>query len=320
MRAHPETEAAFRAALRGGPVPAGVVARGDVARRMDVYRNNVAHSLHAALAARFPVIRRLVGEAFFGALAKVYVDADPPRSPVLADWGDGFAGFLDGFPPLSAYPYMGAVARVEYARGRAFHAADAPPLNPARLAGADADTLRLGLHPSVTVLRLDHPGATIWARNQPGAAQDRTGIPPGAETRARPDAAVSRQPKASVTGHDTTRAADARQDRPGGAAGTAPHRSKAMGAARADDRPNTEATPARAIRPGPEIALILRDRDFGVPVAVIGAGDAALVEALRAGRLLGAAAMDARRTDPDHDPQPLLLRLMAAGAITEPED
>lgn len=249
MRAHPETEAAFGAALRGGTVPAGVVARGDVGRRMDVYRNNVAHSLGAALAARFPVIRRLVGDEFFGALAKVYIDADPPRSPVLAEWGAGFAGFVARFPPLAAYPYMGAVARVEFARGRAFHAADAAPLDPARLAGADVDTLRLGLHPSVTVLRMDHPGATIWARNQPGAVRD----------------------------------------------------------------------PA-PVRSGPEIALILRDRSYGVPVTVIGTGDAALVDALRAGRPLGAAAVAARLVDPAHDPQPLLLRLMAAGAITDPED
>lgn len=288
-----DQEAAFGAALRGGAVPGGVVARGDVERRMDVYRNNVAHGLATALAARFPVIRRLVGAEFFGALAKVYIAADPPRSPVLAEWGAGFAGFVARFPPLAAYPYMGAVARVEFARGRAFHAADAAPLDPARLAGADADTLRLGLHPAVTVLRMDHPGASIWARNQPGAA----GI-----------------------GQDGQNGAEPPRNHPGGAADTTRTNAPAPAASTATSTPGAAQPPARTIRPGPEIALILRDRNYAVPVTVIGAGDAALVDALRAGRPLGAAAMAARLTDPDHDPQPLLLRLMAAGAITDPKD
>jgi hypothetical protein len=243
---HPDRQTAFTAALRGGPLPAGLVARGDVARRVDVYRNNVTHSLTAALAARFPVVRRLVGDDFFRALARVHIDADPPRSPVLAEWGADFAAFLARFPPLAAYPYMPDVARVEHARGRAFHAADAPPLDPAELAGADPDRLRLQLHPSVTVLALDHPGATIWARNQPGAA-------------------------------------------------------------------------AKPVVTGPEIALILRSHDYNVPVWVIGAGDAAMVDALRAGDTLAEAARRARTADADHDLQSLLVRLTAAGAFIQTE-
>lgn len=171
MRAHPDFVARFDAALRGGDIPAGLVARHpqEVERRFAVYRNNVAVSLTAALATRFPVIRRLVGEAFFAPLARLYAEADRPRSPVLAEWGAGFAGFLDGFPPLAAYPYLGDVARIEFARGRAFHAADMRPVDPATIAAADPERVRLSLHPSVTLLRLAHPAVSIWARNQPGA-------------------------------------------------------------------------------------------------------------------------------------------------------
>ena len=170
MRAHPDFVADFDAALRGGPVPAGLVARdlAEVERRFAVYRNNVAVSLGEALASRFPVIRRLVGEVFFAAMARLYAETDRPRSPVLAEWGEGFAGFLERFPPLAAYPYLGDVARIEFARGRAFHAADRGPVDPARLATADPDRVRLMLHPSVTLLPLAHPAVSIWARNQPG--------------------------------------------------------------------------------------------------------------------------------------------------------
>jgi hypothetical protein len=139
-------------------------------RRFAVYRNNVAVSLAEALAARFPVIRRLVGDDFFRAMAGVYAVADRPASPVLAEWGAGFPAFLAGFPPLADYPFMADVARIELARGAAFHAADAGPVDPSVFAGADPARLVLRLHPSVTVLRLGCAAVTIWAQNQPGAA------------------------------------------------------------------------------------------------------------------------------------------------------
>ena len=106
MPAHPDFVASFGTALRGGDLPAGLVARhpDEVGRRFAVYRNNVAVSLSAALASRFPVIRQLVGEAFFAALARLHAEQDRPKSPVLAEWGAGFAAFLEGFPPLEAYP------------------------------------------------------------------------------------------------------------------------------------------------------------------------------------------------------------------------
>lgn len=169
MPAHPEFVAQFDAALRGGVLPLGLTARNadEVERRFAVYRNNVAVSLSQALATRFPVIQRLVGEAFFAAMARLYAETDRPKTPVLHEWGEGFARFLEGFPPLAAYPYLGDVARIEFARGRAFHAADALPVDPVRLASADPDRLWLTLHPSVTLLVLGHPAVSIWARNQP---------------------------------------------------------------------------------------------------------------------------------------------------------
>lgn len=172
MHAHRDWQAAFDGALRGGPLPPGVTSPdpAEAERRFAVYRNNVAVSLAEALAARFPVIRRLVGDDFFRAMAGVYAVADRPASPVLAEWGGGFPAFLAGFPPLAGYPFMADVARIELARGAAFHAADAGPVDPSVFAGADPARLVLRLHPSVTVLRLGCAAVTIWAQNQPGAA------------------------------------------------------------------------------------------------------------------------------------------------------
>src|SRR3990167_8260186 len=136
LPAHPDFVFGFDAALRGGALPTGLIAR-------DMTEGE----------RRFPVIRRLVGEAFFTPLARLYAETDRPRTPVLAEWGAGFAGFLEGFPPLAAYPYLADVARIEFARGRAFHAADAPPVAPEILAVADPERIRLMLHPSVILLR-----------------------------------------------------------------------------------------------------------------------------------------------------------------------
>ena len=182
LPAHPEFVAQFDTALRGGVLPFGLTARNaeEVERRFAVYRNNVTVGLTEALATRFPVIQRLVGEAFFAAMARLYVETDRPKTPVLHEWGEGFAGFLEGFPPLAAYPYLGDVARIEYARGRAFHAADALPVDPVRLASADPDRVRLTLHPSVTLLALGHPAVSIWASNQPG--QETLPLATGPET------------------------------------------------------------------------------------------------------------------------------------------
>lgn len=161
-----EFTAAFRAALAGDDLPPGVTAQraAEAAQRFAVYRNNVAHSLKSALARRFPVIERLVGAEFFAAMAAEFIAAQPPRSPVLAEWGGDFAGWLAGFPPVAALAYLPDVARLEWARGRAYHAADAVAIDPATLPGRAS----LRLHPSLRLLHLDYPAVSIWAANQPG--------------------------------------------------------------------------------------------------------------------------------------------------------
>ena len=165
-------ETSFAEALLGAEstVPPGLVAPTAAvpARRFAVYRNNVMASLAAALARRYPVIERLVGGEFFGAMARQFVLQHPPRSPLLAQYGDDFADFIDAFDPARQLPYLADTARLEAARTRAYHAEDATPLGADGFAALDADTLgdvRLQLHPSATILRSQFPIVTIWAMN-----------------------------------------------------------------------------------------------------------------------------------------------------------
>jgi hypothetical protein len=137
-------------------------------RRFAVYRNNVKASLVAALAAKFPVVHRLVGEEFFEATALVFIERHPPRSPVLAEYGCDFAGFLEGFEPAADLPYLPDVARLEWARQRAFHAADAPPVaidRLAALAAGDLGSAKLLLHPAARVVVSPWPIVSIWTTN-----------------------------------------------------------------------------------------------------------------------------------------------------------
>jgi hypothetical protein len=137
-------------------------------RRFAVYRNNVVVGLVDALAERFPMVQRLVGEEFFRAMAGVYVRAEPPRTPTLASYGAEFPRFVEGFAPARELPYLGDVARLDYAIGCAYHAADAASLAPDEIAAFPAHCVadaRILLHPSLQLVSSRHPIVTIWRMN-----------------------------------------------------------------------------------------------------------------------------------------------------------
>jgi len=138
------------------------------AKRFAVYRNNVVVGLVNALRARFPATAKIVGEEFFTAMARVFVTAHPPRSPLLMHYGDDLPHFITAFAPAAELRYLPDVARLEAARTRAYHAADADAVDPAPLRGRDPQALwgaRAILHPSAQILRSPHPIVTVWAMN-----------------------------------------------------------------------------------------------------------------------------------------------------------
>jgi Putative DNA-binding domain len=138
------------------------------ARRFGVYRNNVILGLCQTLAAAFPAVRRLVGEAFFTAMAKAYVMREPPQSPMLLAYGGSFPNFIQTFEPVAGLPYLSGVARIERGRLEAYHAEEAEPLAPAVFTGLAAEGFaqaRLTLHPSVRVIRSALPALSIWRTN-----------------------------------------------------------------------------------------------------------------------------------------------------------
>ncbi len=154
----------------GRAVPAGLTSHSArrPGKRFAVYRNNVVVSLIEVLRARFPATERIVGADFFRAMARVFATSHPPHSKILHTYGDDFSDFIATFEPAAELPYLADVARLEAARTRAYHAADAAPLTAADFADVAADaigTLRLLLHPSLEILCSPHPVVTIWSMN-----------------------------------------------------------------------------------------------------------------------------------------------------------
>lgn len=168
-------QAAFARALLDPalPPPADVCAwnGSDPATRLAVHRNNVMVSLLGVLADSFAVTRELVGDAFFRAMGQCFVRASAPHSPVMAEYGAGFADFITRFEPARSLPYLPDVARLEWLRLVALHAADAPSLTGAGLAARLADTADLAavclhLHPSFAVLQSTYAVVSVWAAHQ----------------------------------------------------------------------------------------------------------------------------------------------------------
>jgi hypothetical protein len=167
----------FRAALLDPdrPAPTGLTdPQGRPAgRRFDVYRNNVTVSLTEALEQTFPAIRKLVGEAFFAAMAREHIRAHPPASPILRLYGSEMAGFLEHFQPVAHLAYLPDIARLELALIAAYHAADVEPVSDTTIRSLTPEAFlsaRLSFAPSVHLLQSRWPIHAIWSANMTGGA------------------------------------------------------------------------------------------------------------------------------------------------------
>jgi hypothetical protein len=193
IEAFAELQQSFAAAVLGLPaelpIRAATVARAESG--LAVYRNNVMSGLIKVLAARFPVVRRLLGEESFLEKVRRFIAAEPPRSPLLLDYGDAFPEFLRRFG--DDIGCIADVADLEVARGKAYHAADAAALPPRAFAALPAERLaglRLSLHPSVSLLQSRFPIVSVWhAHQEPADARSR---------QPRPEAALIARPMLEV--------------------------------------------------------------------------------------------------------------------------
>lgn len=125
--------------------------------RFSVYRNNVFVSLIDALADIFPVTQQLVGDDFFRAMARAFVQGNLPTSPVISDYGQHFDTFIRDFAPAKGLPFLGDMAALEYALLALTNAEEHPTLTHAEIATAfgqveDPATLHFTLLPHTQLM------------------------------------------------------------------------------------------------------------------------------------------------------------------------
>ncbi|WP_035825470.1 MNIO family bufferin maturase [Janthinobacterium sp. RA13] len=165
---------AFAMALLDAVAPLPAFAGEAVPQRFSLYRGNVSTTWRRTLGHAYPVVLALVGEAFFGGLARAYGRQYPSDSADLNEFGARFADFLASFPPVADLPYLPDMARLEWAVHLAHYAADAQGLAPESLAALHPDQLeaqRFRLHPACVLLASSWQVAALWQAHQEGDEQ-----------------------------------------------------------------------------------------------------------------------------------------------------
>jgi hypothetical protein len=158
MRLLLEAQAQFAAALFGRAAAPG----------MAVYRSNVLGNWAQALAGAYPIVRKIVGEEFFEALAREYARAHPSASGDLNEYGAQLAEFVRRFAHTQDLPYLPDVARMEWLAHRAYYAADPKPCDLEVFKTAYPETVRVALAPACALLASEWPLARIWTVHQDG--------------------------------------------------------------------------------------------------------------------------------------------------------
>jgi hypothetical protein len=181
-----EAQVAFAAYLDGRDRPDLVAMIGGDAgtamQRLQLHRRHYRLSLEAALAETFATVASLVGEAFFGRLARGFIECMPPTGPVLSAYGAAFPDFIEARVAEHGVPYLADVARLDWALNVAFHASIDQRLSPDDLASIPADSLAAlspGLASGSAVLSSAYPLGAIWEAAQPGASDEAVDLASG---------------------------------------------------------------------------------------------------------------------------------------------
>jgi hypothetical protein len=159
--------------------------KADAATLLAVYRDAYALRLLEALEANYGVLKRVLGDGDFDRLGRAYIGENPSRHFSIRWFGHRLADFLAQTSPWRDTPALAELARLEWALGTAFDAADAAALDVAAVAAippADWPALRLGFHPSLQVIDFAWTVPEQWN----ALSADADGAPPPPQRRAAP--------------------------------------------------------------------------------------------------------------------------------------
>ena len=164
-----ESQRHFGAALLDPVIAAGMP------RGFAVYVGNIRGNWTRALAAAYPIVRKIVGEGFFEKLAWDFARAHASTSGDLNEFGERLPDFLAAGSNTRELPYLPDVATMEWLAHRAYYAANPAATNVARLAAMDpADHARLPIAraPGSALYGSQWPLMRIWTIHQDDYAGD----------------------------------------------------------------------------------------------------------------------------------------------------
>jgi hypothetical protein len=121
------------------------------------------------LAARYPVIRRLVGELSFRVAARRFILEHPLGGMAPNGFGDEFPHFIRSLGNAACIEYVADVAELERLQHKARYAPHVRPFAALALSSLQPDSLgglRVALHPSVCLMQSRFPIVTAWENNQ----------------------------------------------------------------------------------------------------------------------------------------------------------
>jgi len=177
-----ETQARFGAALRGDDDALKDLLcphRGGLAPAvpLTIHRNNVQSSVGQSLAGLYPALVAFVGEVFFARLVVDFHRDFPPLHGHLVDYGDRLGDFLRDYAPLTDYPWLVDVARIESAGFEVYKAPELKPLDPATLAGVTpekASLLHFHFVPCARLIASLYPVLSLYRYAMAGGDGDET--------------------------------------------------------------------------------------------------------------------------------------------------
>lgn len=163
----------FSAWLRSGSAAAAARFAASCEPGLRVYQNNYRAQLVTCLETIFLRTREWIGDEAFHAAVITHIDAIPPSSWTLDDYGRDFSMTLSTLFPED--PEVTELAWLEWALDEAFTRADHTVLDPTIIASSDWDRAALRFSPSIDILALTTNAPAIWS------ALSESEMPPPAE-------------------------------------------------------------------------------------------------------------------------------------------
>lgn len=153
------TDADFVASVTGG-------GKLTAAEAVEVYRRGYPARLTEALGETYQGCWRVLGDDDFFAVTRDFIARFPSLTHNLSDYGVAFPEFLESRPESEDLPFVGDLARFEWAFKELFHRAPHVGLSPEALAAAAKPNGALKFGSAVSFLSLRHRVYDIWRRDR----------------------------------------------------------------------------------------------------------------------------------------------------------